>query len=426
MSDIDFIRLLTTLTKRKSLTQKTAVNEAQNYFPDYEKPTIRNLVVDRLKVLEKNNLEKVFHLLKDVYEKLYDNTEIKRTLDHHYTTDIRGVISRRFGDGSPEHKMSKDICKLKWVDKGNLIKDNSLVRDTKFENMKHFTSASVFSSIEENIKDKNPIKRAIALGLACGSRPVELLAKSTYTAIDDVWVKQDFIAKSKSRDSLEKPILYLSASQFVEEVEKMRKEINKKYKNKILVGNQDEDQEQLNGTIDSALNVMAKKILGDEENFTTTRKQYIKLSHHLIGQHPNRLSENGMGDRLWEQRVLGHKQGDMDTSANYSNYKHKETTDTELVVKVEVLEDKVEDIEEVLETGAPLTTKTEKEPKAPVVISNKTERQFEALETIFEKYKKEHKDKEPTQNEMEALAKGLVPRAVVRTFMAKKRLASLY
>jgi hypothetical protein len=417
MSDEEFIKMLTILSKRKTLTQKSANTTILKYF-DYDdqdgNTLIRKVVPEQLKTLKKEFLEESLKMINIIYALLYKN---HGTLDSILTKDVRGIIAKRYQTHSAEHTLAKKTAKLSYKDKGALIKKKLDARSERHKEVIKFDGKTMLEHIQENIESDNVLNRAVALALACGSRPIELCAKSTYVVEDEHWVRQDFIAKSKSRDHVIKPIIFLSAQRFVEEVARMRIDLAKRYKTIIK-------DEELYSSVSSACNTATKKILGPEHTYNSCRKEYIQLSYELFGRFPNRYGES-VSDDLWKQMVLGHAQNDFGTGSNYSNYKLENKGNGELDLKVDLLEVKVEHIEDTLENGTELKVASRKVEKAQPIQSEKVKRQYAALDTIKENFEKNNK-KRLTQNEMEILTKDKIPRTIVRLYMAKIREESLY
>lgn len=413
MSDLEFIKMLTILSKRKTLTNKSVNTQIEKFFPDYADNTalvkIRKLVPAQLKLVDRNHLEEVLKMLDIIYALLYEN---HATLDHHLTTDIRRVIAKRFGESSAEHVLSKETAALSYKDKGRLIKKNADSRTEKHKEVLEFSGGDVFVQIEENIDEEDVARRAVALGLACGSREVELCAKSTYT-VSDGWIRQDFIAKSKSRTFLEKPILFLTPERFIEEVEKLRVDLRKRYKGELL-----DDEGNLKSAIASLLNTRAKQIMGAAHTFNSTRKEYSQLSHQLIGKFPNRYGEK-VSDSFWRQQVLGHAENDLNTGQNYHTYVVQGGGGGS--VNVDILEAKVDKLEDKIEECCDGKAEEKTLPKQVP----KTQRQYEYLEKVLSEYEEKNK-KRMTQNELEKVTHGTIPRSVVRIFHAEHRSKSLF
>lgn len=362
---------------------------------------IRKIVPKALMSFSWEEIEKVLSQLNIIYAMLYSNMA---TLDTTLSQDIRTVIAKRFGKDSEEHKKVKTIVKLQDVDKLKLIKDSKDINIKKINDVILFTEDEIYNKIVDNIDSDDAAKKALALSLACGSRPIELIAKSTFTDIGEKmgygWVRQDFIAKSHTKTSLEKPILYLTTERFIKEVELMRNMFNKRYG--VLTKNDEKGDEFLKPAISSILNVRAKEIFGEGHSFYASRGFYANLSYELVGRYPN---ENGkvIDDKAWKIYILGHNERDTDTGAYYSIYKlvKKEQKEYLPVMSNKIKERKI------------------KERKINDKNEDKTEYYTEFIEKAIKEYEKMF-NKKITQNDLEEITKGVVPRAVVRLYLKQK------
>lgn len=279
----------------------------QNYF--------RKFIPWILQTLPSESItEELLKGICEVYKSVYPNHS---TLDSILTKDVRGVVAKRFGQGSEKHKMSKYLVKISFEEKAALIKASTEKVFLNNSNRMQFNKEEVLKVITDGLASEDPMKQAVALLTCSGSRPVELFEKATYTAASEQgphWITQDYIAKSKSLTSVTKPIVHLTASEFIEKVKGVRTNLRAVYNSLI----------QEDGNVRSALTVRgglcAKQMFSHKEDLTlyTTRKLYGALSYDIYSK-DTELFGKDPGYNVWLNKVLGHGEGSIETSNNYSH-----------------------------------------------------------------------------------------------------------
>jgi hypothetical protein len=395
MDSEGFIRVLTGLSKRKgNITQKSATTAIEKEFPDFldnqDTNKLRKFIKEGIVLVPKAELEETFKMIPIVYKKVYKN---HATLDTMYTQDVRRPIAKKYGESSKEHVNSKKIVQITYDEKGALITKKGNARSAKHSEINEFSAKDVFKNILENWESESMGDRAVALALASGNRPIEIAHVANYEPINETWIKQIGIAKSKSRDNLEKPLIKLNTSDFIKAIKKLRKDLTDKYKNVL------DTDGQLNGSISSIFNISAKKILGPSHSFSSTRKEYANLSYDIYGKKPNIYGEK-VSRNLWIQKTLGHKENDFDVGANYSNYSVK--NDGNVPIELEDIEARVDIIEDKIDNEAVVI-------KIPLETNKKINTSFKKIKEVYDK-----QTGKVTQTMLEKLCKGIAPRASVR------------
>jgi integrase len=369
--DEEFIRLLKTLNDCKNLTIKDINGKVA-----YTEKTFRNLVKNKMGEIKSDNLEEALKLLNTIYTQIFKNIS---TLDNYFTQDIRKVIHFRFPDidgiQSKEYIFSKTLARLDPKVKEDLFKSQKIKANSKAEDVEEIELRYVIDKIKKNIKSNDPIRRAFALLLASGCRPIELFHLSNFEVIDNHWIKQDKVAKKRGIIvSVEKPIIYLTSSQFIIEVEKMRNDAKKRFPSfirskEITVMRNDEKfckkDQLLLDSIFIAGNLIAREVFDDEEGMTlyTTKSLYGAASYYIYGTSPNRLG-NSLTQARWGELIYGHSS----LMHNYSHYR---------------------------------------------IINNNNSKNYLQLDRIKDIYEL---DTNVNQTEMETLAKNIATRATIRLF----------
>lgn len=409
MADKPFISFL----KKVLLNPDSANNQAMEQFSTLFRPLVKSKMAE----VKKGNLKEIFKLLNKLYTNLYKNPS---TLDNYMSEDVRKPISVRFGYNSPEHKLAKQLVRLDYEIKGNLLKS---AKEKVFEKNKHTIqtdSKEIIDAIEQNYNSDDPYRKAVALLIASGSRPIELFARSTFTKIVhqgeqiyNTWIHQDNVAKKKGEAfSLKKPLIYVTSDQFLTALNDIRSKIKDPLKD-----------DKLKTTINSKANAAAKSIFKGRDKFTlyTSRKLYGNLSYDLFGRNKTTIHGTNPNLQVWLSLVLGHAEGSVSATHNYSHISlaPDTTTPDELNRKQDVLETKIDHLEERME-GMGIN-----EPPAPSIpkVSVYHERYKNLYPKIMELYEtlKDRLGVSPSGLQMEKAAKGTsIPRAYIRQFMKEK------
>ena len=408
-----FIKLLNSIIRyKKELTDLYLNEQVDKYFPEKEylqdapktKVYFRKLVPHEIVKLNLEQLRKVLPLIDVIYKRVYESN---KTLDSYFSKDIRVPIAKTFGKKSEAHKLSLKLTKLSYEDKGQLIKEAKETLNEKHQSAIEFQSEDIKKIIAENINSDDDFRKAVALALACGSRPVELFNEDcSFTIIDDVWVQQNFLAKKRGATvSVKKPIIFMSSQKFVEELNIMRWGVKDEYRKVI------DRSGQLSNTIEAKANKMTKIIFNYQDGITlySCRKIYAQLSFQEYAK--NSIYGDKPTLTLWISRVLGHSEDDLETQKHYNHYRVEQPTftSTETASKIENLEQKVDTIEQKVED----LPKIEKPPR----IDAKGRKLLDKFAIVAAKYESE--EKKPNQTKLEELLKKQVPREAVRIWYKK-------
>ncbi|KAH9244355.1 hypothetical protein BASA81_018251 [Batrachochytrium salamandrivorans] len=359
--------------------------------------------------------EELFTLINKVYARDYPN---HATLDSILTKDVRGVVAKRFKTGSKQHKMSKSLVKISYAEKAALIKGQSEKVLNKNSNRMQFDPEEIIQIIKDGVNSEDPMRQAVALLLCSGSRPVEFFERSTFTPAPEIgpsWVTQNYIAKSKTLAKLVKPIIYLTADQFIALVTEVRAKLRLQYPSFL----------QADGNLRSALlvrgGIVAKQMFQQREGFTlyTTRKVYGIVSFETFAKTTTIFGKNP-GHHVWLNKVLGHNESSVETSNNYSHVSlaSKEQAPEQVIINQIVLENKLENLEERFDQ------EHVPEPAEKPIKFKSDDRlildKFRLINKVYEAYVEEN-EKVPTQTQLERLAKDKASRAIIREFYRLKK-----
>lgn len=249
-------------------------------------------------------VEKALVFIEKVFRICYSNIG---TLDSKMSTYCRSVIANRYGKDSPLHIIAKDIVKISYEEKGSLLKKQRESLLDKNKNVPTFSEEDVLKIINL-IDSDNKYQKMIALLLASGSRPSEIIHFSDYEKLSDNYVVQKGITKSKSLKELVKPIIYISVDKFIDEVSNLRDMMPDKVKN--------DHNEGAHPTITNGCIREIRKIIGNY-GCSTLREMYAYFSYSKFKDDRSVFKEK-MSQLLWSNKVLGHSAGDFSITVHYN------------------------------------------------------------------------------------------------------------
>lgn len=412
-TSISYINKLKQLKKAKTIEESNKIMTTFGDVPKSSKVYFRHFIPKVLENIDKLHIKEALILINDIYSNLYPNMS---TLDSILSKEVRKPIIKRFGLKSEEYKLSKSLVKISYKEKGKLIEQGKQKVFDKNANRINFSSDEVIDIIKDNINDVDPIKRAIALLLSSGSRPIELFEKSTYTPDESDetqrWIIQSNIAKSKTLENVKKPLIYFNNEEFAFEVKRMREDLHLKYPSFINA------KGELISSITGTSNRYTKEIFKYKEGVTQyiLRKLYGIISYELYSKAYDVYGKNPSLN-VWLNHVLGHNQNSFMTSHNYShvNIINESILPEEIVIRQEVIEKKIEDINNRLdEDRVPKAINLPK--KLTVKNNNNLLAKFEILKKIYDKYMRDHNNVKPTQTMMLKLGKDILSREKIKVF----------
>jgi hypothetical protein len=425
-----FIKALTEMNDVESLDHAKANAAIEKFYSrneirDVTKNThvlIRKWVPQELAVVDKEQLPKAFELINEIYHKLYGSNQ--GTLDGIFSTDVRRPMIDTYGRGSEMHKMAKSKAKVTYEEKGKIIENAKKQVVLKNSERIEFNSTQILDLIRECNSSPNAYKRAIGLLLASGARPIELFDKSEFSAYtpadpEDLgnnpnWIQQGKLAKKRELEvGSVKPLIFLTVDQFLASLEYVRNELEADHD--LLVTR--------SGQLKNAIAVQANRVMKELFQGSTRvtlyscRGFYGTLSYYLCGRFGTFLGKNP-SLQIWLNKVLGHKEHDLNTANNYSNFDlvdaHKEIDDANQ--QITLLKAEVSEIKERLDEDL-----VDKKPP-PTFKDRLRDSYLTRIKAIYKK--------NPTvsQTQLEALGQAAVPkipRAPVREFFRQQKLAAL-
>jgi hypothetical protein len=224
----------------------------------------------------------------------------------------------------------------------------------------------VLDKMRQLILSKNVYERGLCLLLAGGMRPIELFYRNEVETIEDMpnWIRVSNLAKKRDGESQQttRPIVMLSANQFIAELQRFRKHFKGK---SVKVVDPKTGSDKLAADKSQTMNKIALKwfpFLKDlQQQSSLMRKIYVDMSFTMFAD-PKKTNYNS-----WVSEKLGHS--GLLTSFSYSwvSVRNKEEIkETELYEKITMLEQKlnllVDMQEKQVDRGGLRDPEEEKEP----------------------------------------------------------------
>ena len=261
-----------------------------------------------LKKVPERLLERSFIAIEKIYRKLSSSLA---SLDSKMSTYVRSVIANRFGRDSPMHKLSKEIVKISYEEKGALIKKQKDSLIEKNTDIPSFDTSFLTEVIKKGIESDDKYHKMVALLLCSGSRPYELLVIGRYEVYSINYITQYGIAKSRELESVVKPLILIDSDTFIKEVEKLRES----FKDTKLV---EEGKGGISGVISSSGNRFIKKLFDNKDiSLSSMRSIYPGLSYEMYKNDKTYFKEL-LSLSLWTNKVLGHSRTNLKTGNHYN------------------------------------------------------------------------------------------------------------
>ena len=177
---------------------------------------------------------------------------------------------------------------------------------------KQFDQSKVYDIMDNLPKKDNVdfIDLTICLQLACGGRVSEILSASTFKASKRPnHIIQTGVLKSKTRRTIEKPVVRYSVTEFLELMGKMRGMIRPQLRD---IKNGKISDYEFSQECNSKINRRITKLLGEKEASHTLRKIYGYMAYQ---QYANK---NQTSESAYLSDILGHDLKSLDVSKSYS------------------------------------------------------------------------------------------------------------
>jgi len=243
----------------------------------------------------------LFELVQPFLEMFYPNRNSLATS----ATRWRTPIKEKYGEKSEIYTQSVWILGITREESIKMKEDykEATRRAVRDRGDPKFTMEEVYNAIDVTSNTDNPVDNIIAVMLAVGSRMIEVIKISEYTAMDDGRIKIYKLAKMRGANDDEtvegvlnvtvyRPVLRISAEKVVELVKNIRKMHNfKRMKNKEATG-------KVNGNVNKLMKTLFKiPITGHK-------------SRYLWGSLAWELYGNGVPQAEWVREMYHHSSAD--------------------------------------------------------------------------------------------------------------------
>ena len=220
--------------------------------------------------------------------------------------DMRIAVSKKYGDGSVEHKKTIEKMKLPKAVYDQIRKDYNERTIAKNHDKRQFDGNRIKTIVEQLYKSEYlPIDQLILLQLASGARIGELIYASDFKrSPKEQFIKQSGILKSKDKRDVIKPILYMTVDRFIDIFERVRTILNKEYTQK---------GRELSQHLNTAINTRIKNLFNRQDiRSHDLRRIYSDVSYKLFADHST------VSQQAYVAMVCGHDPNDIDIAKSYS------------------------------------------------------------------------------------------------------------
>ena len=257
------------------------------------------------------NLLEIYGMVQKLFESgVRDYPKSDASIQRDYKL-LRAEIIKMYGKESKHYQKSLTLMRFdqtKWRE--NRKQYTEMVAE-KNQNQKQIDESKIIEVVDK-IKDSlDFVDLAILCELCAGSRIVEILNLSTFKKSKKPnYVIQNKVAKQENknleiqRKEIEKPILFISVSKFLENIKTIRdslKNVKRKYKNSY----------EISQSQNAKINRKIKKLFGEGFSSHTLRKIYGAISYE-------KFANENTSKSAWLSDKLGHQEGSLNVSLSYS------------------------------------------------------------------------------------------------------------
>ena len=307
------------MTATKWKTYKEFINEVQNknleeidaimetYFPSIQSSSIPKrfhftvMEMFKHKISDADGLEVLPKLYK-VYTILYPNLKTRRqTLSEIRRKFILKYQSKKlYQESMKDLYFNIDMNERIGINETYIEKITEQNKDKLQVDLQH-----VLDTMRQLILSKNVYERGLCLLLAGGMRPIELFYRNEVETIEDMpnWIRVSNLAKKRDGESQQttRPIVMLSANQFIAELQRFRKHFKGK---SVKVVDPKTGSDKLAADKSQTMNKIALKwfpFLKDlQQQSSLMRKIYVDMSFTMFAD-PKKTNYNS-----WVSEKLGH------------------------------------------------------------------------------------------------------------------------
>jgi hypothetical protein len=366
----------------------------------------------RARVSDAEGLE-VLPKLYTIYTLLYPNLKTRRQA----LSEIRKKFILKFQSKKLYQESQKDTYfNIDLNERIELTEAYKTEITEKNKNKFQIDLGSVLSKMQQLILSNNVYERGLCLLLAGGQRPIEMFYRNEVVPVEDAaerpnWVIVSNLAKKRQDEPQEttRPIVMLSAKQFIEELDRFRRHFKGK---SVKVLDPKTGADKLAADKSQTMNKVALKwfpFLKDlHQQSSLMRKMHIDMSFQMYAD-PKKTNFNS-----WVSDKLGHS--GLMTSFSYSWVAVRDKEE----LKETQLNDKITMLEKKIDLLVAMTEKKPTEEKPYVVQAHVAKpresdaEKFERMEKIWKKH-----DGKISNSRMRQLAS--LGSKAVNAFMSKKK-----
>ena len=268
---------------------------------------LQELVIKNIPKLNEKTTIEMFKVLNTLIPEASSDSTTQNIFVH-----VRKAIKAKWGEDSDVTRKAYSVMRFdqaKWRAAREIYNSKVIERNS---HKKHFDQAKIYD-IMDNLPEKDNVDfvdLTICLQLACGGRVSEILSYATYKASKiPNHVIQNGVLKSKTRKTVDKPVIRYSVAEFLGLMGKMRGMIKPQLRD---IKNGKITDYEFSQECNSKINRRITKLLGEKEASHTLRKIYGYMAYQTYA------NKDDVSESSYLSNVLGHDLKSLDVSKSYS------------------------------------------------------------------------------------------------------------
>lgn len=325
-----FIRSVKDINDDKTLFEAVKAHDPSNTVKSSGVRSLESLVCKNIPALHDKTVIEMYKILNVLVPVVSTDNTTQNVYVH-----IRKCVKARCGEESDMTKKAYTVMQFdreKWRSARAAYQEKVVQRNN---NKKQFDEDTVYSVMDriKSMTAPDHIDLAIGLQLASGGRISEILSYADFEPVEQPYIKQTGILKSKERETITKPIVHYSVDDFMN----MFKSLRQKLVADLRAIRQGKiTHYELSQKYNSKINRRISKYFGESMASHSLRKIYGSLAYRDYADRDKTSESAYLSD------ILGHAKDSLDVSKSYSTVsvvKNEENNENQ-----EPFEEQAEDI----------------------------------------------------------------------------------
>jgi integrase len=302
-----WIRSIKNITDDAELFTEVKKYDPSNTIKTSGVRALQELVMKQIPTLSEKSTIEMYKILNVLIPAVSTDSTVQNVY-----VQIRKAVKATHGEDSNITKKAYTVLqhdRLKWQQARAQYNEKVIEKNA---HKKHFDQAKIYD-IMDNLPERDNtdyIDLTICLQLACGGRVSEILSFSKFkSSPKEHHIIQTGVLKSKTRTTVEKPVIRYSVDKFLKLMAQMRTMIKPQLRQ---IKNGKLTHYEFSQDCNSKINRRISKLMGEKEASHTLRKIYSALAYE---QYANK---NNVSESSYLSNILGHDLKSLDISKSYS------------------------------------------------------------------------------------------------------------